>query len=123
MTIDTAEVRVTYLEGWFQYLKLNCGLNPCFVHMDKDSSEIAATQLAWPHAKISLCLWHLDRAIRMRLKKLSQFPDVTRYNTLCRLFHSEHIKLIDTLQVKTFWVLRDTTTNFLLHSLPSKTYL
>ncbi|CAG8842877.1 45966_t:CDS:2, partial [Gigaspora margarita] len=28
----------------------------------KDYSEINAVQIAWPAAKIQLCLWHLKRA-------------------------------------------------------------
>ncbi|RHY92025.1 hypothetical protein DYB37_011609 [Aphanomyces astaci] len=74
---ESAEVRIAYLESWFTLLQQQYAV-ALFVHMDKDASKIAATQRAWPGAKISLCLWHMDRAVRMRFKKLYQLPDKKR---------------------------------------------
>lgn len=54
------------------------GISPTFCHVDKDLGEIAALREVWPYAKISLCWWHLRRAVRTRLsnKKLG----TTHYN-------------------------------------------
>jgi hypothetical protein len=44
------------------------GVYPVFVKMDKDVGQIKATQNTWPNATISLCLWHILRAIKNRLE-------------------------------------------------------
>jgi hypothetical protein len=46
-----------------------------FTHVDKDMAEIGMLREVW-NAKISLCWWHLHRAVRTRLasKKLSTTP-------------------------------------------------
>src|SRR5579859_2880638 len=36
----------------------NYGINPDFVHVDKDMGEIGGLKAAW-NVKISLCWWHL----------------------------------------------------------------
>ncbi|ETV83099.1 hypothetical protein H257_04827 [Aphanomyces astaci] len=63
---DTAEVKVAYLQRWLALLLDDFGLNPAFVHMDKGSAQIAAATVVWTGVKLSLCLWHMDRAIRAR---------------------------------------------------------
>jgi hypothetical protein len=35
--------------------------------MDKDAGQIWASQQVWPDSTISLCLWHILRAIKKRL--------------------------------------------------------
>ncbi|KAG6838319.1 hypothetical protein C0991_000273, partial [Blastosporella zonata] len=42
-------------------------INPVFVHVDKDMAEISMAKEVWSSAKISLCWWHLRRAVRTRL--------------------------------------------------------
>ena len=56
-------------------LKDKYGVNPKFVHVDKDMAEIGMARVVW-NAKISLCWWHLRRAVRTRLAngKLSTTP-------------------------------------------------
>ena len=53
---------------WSRCLCDTYGVNPVFIHSDKDMAEIGATQEVW-EAKINLCWWHLRRAIRTRLAK------------------------------------------------------
>lgn len=36
--------------------------------MDKDIGQINATKLVWPQTTVSLCLWHVLRAIKKRLE-------------------------------------------------------
>ena len=69
--------RTKALEAWALCLKKAYGIEPVFVHVDKDMAEIGMVKKVW-NAKISLCWWHLRRAIRTRLAngKLS----TTRYN-------------------------------------------
>ncbi|KAG6838636.1 hypothetical protein C0991_010048, partial [Blastosporella zonata] len=55
------------LATWTICLKAAYDINPTFVHVDKDMAEISMTQQVWRSAKISLCWWHLRRAVRTRL--------------------------------------------------------
>jgi hypothetical protein len=41
---------------------------PEFIKMDKDIGQINATKLVWPQTTVSLCLWHVLRAIKKRLE-------------------------------------------------------
>ena len=45
----------------------NQGIQPRFFLTDKDYAQINAIQFTWPHCKIQLCKWHVNRAITMRL--------------------------------------------------------
>ncbi|KIK05393.1 hypothetical protein K443DRAFT_3879 [Laccaria amethystina LaAM-08-1] len=67
--------RTKALMSWTRCLKDKYGVNPKFVHVDKDMAEIAMAKVVWD-AKISLCWWHLQRAVRTRLAngKLSTTP-------------------------------------------------
>ena len=48
------------------------GLSPSFFGTDKDPSEISAIGEVWPGAKIQLCHWHINRALKTKLRdKLS----------------------------------------------------
>jgi hypothetical protein len=44
------------------------GVNPRFVHTDKDMAEIGASRQTWTESKHQLCWWHLHEAVRRRLK-------------------------------------------------------
>ena len=56
------------IAAWSTCLRDTYGINPVFIHSDKDMAEIGAAQEVW-EAKINLCWWHLRRAIRTRLAK------------------------------------------------------
>ena len=44
------------------------GVSPDFIKMDKDIGQIKASQNVWPATTVSLCLWHVLRAIKKRLE-------------------------------------------------------
>lgn len=72
--------RTKALTAWAKCLKNNYSVNPTFVHVDKDMAEIGMVIDVWS-AKVSLCWWHLRRAVRTQLAngKLSTTPyNVTR---------------------------------------------
>jgi len=56
------------IAAWSQCLHDKYGVNPVFIHSDKDMGEIGAAHNMW-EAKINLCWWHLRHAIRTRLAK------------------------------------------------------
>lgn len=56
------------LAAWARCLRDEYGINPIFTHVDKDLGEIGALKAIWK-SKVSLCWWHLRRAVRTRLGK------------------------------------------------------
>jgi len=60
--------RLKALVAWTTCLRRMYGINPIFAHVDKDMAEIGCLREVW-NAKISLCWWHLRRAVRTRLAK------------------------------------------------------
>ena len=46
------------LTAWTKCVKEKYGLNPEFVHVDKDMAEIGMVKVVWK-AKIALCWWYL----------------------------------------------------------------
>jgi len=56
------------IAAWSRCLRDKYGVNPVFIHSDKDMGEIGAAQEVWD-AKINLCWWHLRRAARTCLAK------------------------------------------------------
>lgn len=60
--------RTKALQAWAEALKKAYALDPRFVHVDKDMAEIRMIQQTW-NAKIQLCWWHLQRAVKQRLVK------------------------------------------------------
>ena len=65
------------LAAWAQCIRDEYDVNPTFMHVDKDLGEIGALKTVWK-SKISLCWWHLRRAVRTRLAKAKLAT--TRYN-------------------------------------------
>jgi len=65
--IDTGKKKKA-IAAWSQFLHDKYGVNPVFIHSDKDMGEIGAAHDMW-EAKINLCWWHLRHAIRTRLAK------------------------------------------------------
>ncbi|KAJ6586095.1 hypothetical protein B0H19DRAFT_1250823 [Mycena capillaripes] len=63
------------LTAWAKCLRNTYGIIAQFTHVDKDMAEIGMLKDVW-NAKISLCWWHLRRAVRTRLAmaKLSTTP-------------------------------------------------
>ncbi|KAG6835378.1 hypothetical protein H0H93_002014, partial [Arthromyces matolae] len=59
--------RTKALTAWLRCLKDAYDINPQVVHVDKDMAEISSVRHLWSSAKISLCWWHLRRAVRTRL--------------------------------------------------------
>ncbi|KAJ7342562.1 hypothetical protein DFH08DRAFT_1012256 [Mycena albidolilacea] len=61
--------------SWAKCVRDAYGIIAEFAHVDKDMAEIGMLKGVWS-AKISLCWWHLRRAVRTRLtnKKLSTTP-------------------------------------------------
>lgn len=67
--------RKSAIESWYLLLltqRFKClkksGVNPRFIKMDKDDGQIQAASSAWPQSTVNLCLWHILRAIKKRLK-------------------------------------------------------
>ncbi|KAF5345219.1 hypothetical protein D9757_015315 [Collybiopsis confluens] len=67
--------RTRALKLWMTAVKTTYGINPQYIHLDKDMAEIGASKEVWD-AKISLCWWHLRRAVRTRIAsgKLTTTP-------------------------------------------------
>lgn len=63
------------LTAWAKCVRDTYGLIVKFTHVDKDMAEIGMLKDVW-NAKISLCWWHLRRAVRTRLAstKLATTP-------------------------------------------------
>jgi hypothetical protein len=61
--------RTKALSVWAICLCDKYGVQPVFVHCDKDMAEIGCSKLVWKEAKINLCWWHLRHALRTRLAK------------------------------------------------------
>ncbi|KAF7966149.1 hypothetical protein HWV62_39928 [Athelia sp. TMB] len=60
--------RTQALKAWAKCLRDTYGVDPKFVHSDKDMAEINMARDVWI-AKIQLCWWHLREAVLERLKK------------------------------------------------------
>jgi hypothetical protein len=60
--------RLEALAAWGRCLRDQYRINPVFMHVDKDMAEIGSSKKVW-NVKISLCWWHLRRAVRARLAK------------------------------------------------------
>ncbi|KAJ7246826.1 hypothetical protein B0H12DRAFT_1220454 [Mycena haematopus] len=58
--------RTRALTAWAKCVRDIYGINAKFTHVDKDMAEIKMLKDVWD-AKISLCWWHLRRAVRTRL--------------------------------------------------------
>jgi len=56
------------LSTWAKCLCDKYGIEPKFIHVDKDMAEIGCTKMIWT-AKINLCWWHLRQAVRTQLAK------------------------------------------------------
>jgi hypothetical protein len=72
--------RTKALMAWAHCLREKHNVEPKFAHVDKDMAEIKMLRTIW-NAKISLCWWHLRRAVRTRLAlaKITTTPyDVER---------------------------------------------
>jgi hypothetical protein len=50
------------------------GLAPIFVHLDHSAGEILAAKSSWPNCTISLCVWHVDQAIKRRIQNADEEP-------------------------------------------------
>ncbi|KAJ7086004.1 hypothetical protein B0H15DRAFT_950602 [Mycena belliarum] len=63
------------LTAWARCVRDTYGITVKFTHVDKDMAEIGMLKEVWD-AKISLCWWHLRRAVRTRLAnaKLTTTP-------------------------------------------------
>jgi hypothetical protein len=59
--------RTKALMAWAKCLRDRYSVIPEFNHVDKDMAEIGMIRTVWPSSKISLCWWHLRRAVRTRL--------------------------------------------------------
>jgi hypothetical protein len=54
--------RTTALSVWAHCLHDKYGVDPVFIHTDKDMAEIGCAKAVWG-AKLNLCWWHLRRAV------------------------------------------------------------
>src|SRR5271163_961287 len=61
--------RMKALTAWTKCLRDRYGVKPIFTHVDKDMAEVGCLIEVW-NAKISLCWWHLRRAVRTHLTKV-----------------------------------------------------
>ena len=67
VTAIDIEKRKKSLAAWAECICNKYGVNPAFAHVDKDLSEIGALKTVWTQLKISLCWWHLRRAVHTQL--------------------------------------------------------
>src|SRR5258708_33513376 len=61
--------RTKSLSAWATCLRDQYGVDAEFTHVDKDMAEIGTLKEVWQKSKISLCWWHLRRAVRTQLAK------------------------------------------------------
>ncbi|KAG6808211.1 hypothetical protein H0H92_005025 [Tricholoma furcatifolium] len=68
--------RTKALTAWIKCIRATYGIEPIFVHVDKDMAEIAAARQVWNPAKISICYGHLRQAVRTKMAntKLATSP-------------------------------------------------
>ena len=82
-TVAATEIskRTKPLTAWVTTLCNKYGVISQFVHVDKDMAEFGSYWKTWLQAKIQLCWWHLQKAVRthLQLAKLSTTP----YNVEC----------------------------------------
>ena len=78
MASDIKGKRVAFIAEWMLQLHWTTGLDPSHVHTDKDVSEIKAASTTWPGAKHSLCMWHIDQALKKRFDTVG-LPDASLY--------------------------------------------
>lgn len=60
-------LRTKALSDFFHSLR-DKGLQPQYFYTDKDFAEINATKEAWPNTSVQLCQWHMEKAIKEKLK-------------------------------------------------------
>ena len=60
-------LRTVALVGFFRAV-CDRGLHPHYFYTDKDFAEINAAKEIWPEADIQLCQWHVERAIKEKLR-------------------------------------------------------
>jgi hypothetical protein len=82
--IDAGKRKIT-LTAWTKCLRDKYGIDPLFVHVDKDLAEISAARATWK-AKINLCYWHLRRAVNTRLAKAKLATTVYDVKRACNEF-------------------------------------
>ncbi|CAG8644022.1 19648_t:CDS:2, partial [Gigaspora rosea] len=73
---DNAQMglRTKSLTGFLRSL-CNKGLQPLNFFTDKDFAQINATKEVWPNINVQLCLWHIEKAIKEKIrsyKKIKQ---------------------------------------------------
>ena len=68
--LDTAPpfTKTTTLVEFFQTLS-NRGFDPLFFFSDKDQAQMSAIETVWGPDRLRLCLWHMLRAVSMKLAK------------------------------------------------------
>jgi len=69
------------LQSFFKVLMEKYGIEPTFVHTDKDIVEIKAALAVWVTAKHQLCWWHLKKAVKSRLESSKLSTSVYHPNT------------------------------------------
>jgi hypothetical protein len=57
------------LRKWLAATRDMLGIQPLFVHTDKDIGEINAAREVWPESTHRLCWWHAQKALKARLAK------------------------------------------------------
>ncbi|KDO25084.1 hypothetical protein SPRG_09225 [Saprolegnia parasitica CBS 223.65] len=67
-TTNVSQLKINIIAAWLESIREKFNLHPEWVHLDKCSSEIGAVDLIWAASKMSLCLWHVDQAIRRRFQ-------------------------------------------------------
>jgi len=64
---DIELTKTTILTEFFNHIQ-NLGLYPEFIFTDKDFAEINAAKAVWRESHIQLCLWHIKKAIRTKIR-------------------------------------------------------
>jgi hypothetical protein len=60
--------RMKALQSWAEILRDKYGIDPRFIHTDKDMAEIGMSRRVWTKSKHQLCWWHQREALKRRLK-------------------------------------------------------
>ncbi|KAF0538294.1 ATP-dependent DNA helicase pif1 [Gigaspora margarita] len=62
------------LERFLEAIKVH-SINPDFVFTDKDFAEINATTSVWGPSIVQLCAWHMNRALKFKLKEKAKLSN------------------------------------------------
>jgi hypothetical protein len=70
-----AGYQVDALSKCYQRLKEKGVVGVNFFLTDKDFAQITSAQTVWPDAKVQLCKWHVDDAVRRKMRSTKELKN------------------------------------------------